>query len=233
MSRLVHVNLLREEERRGHSPIRARVMVPMFSGLALLAAAVWAGLALLSNAMLRSGNARAEEQIREQSATVARYESIVARKAALAAEAGQLDRFLDGRVPFGPALAAVAEAVPEDTALARLELSYPPAPATVRPAPGAANAKKSPPGATLRILGVTTRPRDVEELVAAIREGDATNAFVSALVPPGSFRTDVTPGTFRFEIVAAGAPRSFSPPPKKTPPRRAPAAAANGGGVAP
>ena len=61
MSRLVHVNLLREEERRGHSPIRARVMVPMFSGLALLAAAVWAGLALLSNAMLRSGNARAEE----------------------------------------------------------------------------------------------------------------------------------------------------------------------------
>ena len=31
MSRLVHVNLLREEERRGHSPIRPRVMAPMFS----------------------------------------------------------------------------------------------------------------------------------------------------------------------------------------------------------
>ena len=232
MSRLVHVNLLREEERRGHSPIRARVMVPMFSGLALLAAAVWAGLALLSNAMLRSGNARAEEQIQEQSATVARYESIVARKAALAAEAGQLDRFLDGRVLFGPALAAVAESVPEDSSLARLELSYPPASATVRAAPGAPAAKKAPPGATLRLQGVTSRPRDVEDLVAAIREGGATNAFVSAAVPPGSFRTDVTPGTFRFEIVAAGAPRSFSPPPK-TPPRRAPAAAANGGGNAP
>ena len=231
MSRLVHVNLLREEERRGHSPIRARVMVPMFSGLALLAAAVWAGLALLSNAMLRSGNARAEEQIQEQSATVARYESIVARKAALAAEAGQLDRFLDGRVLFGPALAAVAEAVPEDTALARLELSYP-LPVAARPAPGAPAAKKAPPGATLRLQGITSRPRDVEDLVAAIREGGATNAFVSAAVPPGSFRTDVTPGTFRFEIVAAGASRSFSPPPK-TPPRRASAAAANGGGNAP
>ena len=231
MSRLVHVNLLREEERRGHSPIRARVMVPMFSGLALLAAAVWAGLALLSNAMLRSGNARAEEQIQEQSATVARYESIVARKTALAAEAGQLDRFLDGRVLFGPALAAVAEAVPEDTALARLELSYP-LPVAARPAPGAPAAQKAPPGATLRLQGITSRPRDVEDLVAAIREGGATNAFVSAAVPPGSFRTDVTPGTFRFEIVAAGAPRSFSPPPK-TPPRRAPAAAANGGGNAP
>ena len=232
MSRLVHVNLLREEERRGHSPIRARVMVPMFSGLALLAAAVWAGLALLSNAMLASGNARAEEQIREQSSTVARYESIVARKAALEAEAGQLDRFLDGRVLFGPALAAVAESVPEDSSLARLELSYPPASAPVRAAPGAPAAKKAPPGATLRLQGVTSRPRDVEDLVAAIREGGATNAFVSAAVPPGSFRTDVTPGTFRFEIVAAGASRSFSPPPK-TPPRRAPAAAANGGGNAP
>lgn len=232
MSRLVHVNLLLEEERRGHSPIRPRVMAPMFAFIALLAAVGWAGLALLSNAMIRSGNARAEEQIREQSSTVARYESIVARKAALEAEAGQLDRFLDGRILFGPALAAVAESVPEDSSLARLELSYPPASATVRPAPGTANAKKSPPGATLRLQGVTSRPRDVEDLVAAIREGGATNAFVSAAVPPGSFRTDVTPGTFRFEIVAAGAPRSFSPPPK-TPPRRAPAAAANGGGNAP
>ena len=232
MNRLVHVNLLLEEERRGHSPIRPRVMAPMFAFIALLAAVGWAGLALLSNAMIRSGNARAEEQIREQSSTVARYESIVARKAALEAEAGQLDRFLDGRVLFGPALAAVAESVPEDSSLARLELSYPPASATVRPAPGTAKEIKAPPGATLRLQGVTSRPRDVEDLVAAIREGGATNAFVSATVPPGSFRTDVTPGTFRFEIVAAGAPRSFSPPPK-TPPRRAPAAAANGGGNAP
>lgn len=232
MNRLVHVNLLLEEERRGHSPIRPRVMAPMFAFIALLAAVGWAGLALLSNAMIRSGNARAEEQIREQSSTVARYESIVARKAALEAEAGQLDRFLDGRVLFGPALAAVAESVPEDSSLARLELSYPPASAPVRAAPGAPAAKKAPPGATLRLQGVTSRPRDVEDLVAAIREGGATNAFVSAAVPPGSFRTDVTPGTFRFEIVAAGAPRSFSPPPK-TPPRRAPAAAANGGGNAP
>ena len=230
MSRLVHVNLLLDEERRGHSPIRPRVMAPMFSALALLAVAVWAGLSLLSNAMLRSGNARAEEQIREQSATVARYEAIVARKAALESESAQLDRYLDGRLLFGPALASVAEAVPEDTSLARLELAYPFSAAPVRAAPGAK--KAPPPGATLRLQGVTSRPRDVEDLVAAVLGGKATNAFVSAAVPPGSFRTDVSPGTFRFEIVAACAPRSFSPPPK-TPPRRAPAAAGNGGGTAP
>ena len=86
MSRLVHVNLLRDEERRGHSPIRPRVMVPMFSILALAGVGVWAGLSLLSNAMLASGNARAEAQIAEQVQTVRRYEPGVARKSALAAE---------------------------------------------------------------------------------------------------------------------------------------------------
>ncbi|MBQ6103771.1 MAG: hypothetical protein IJL06_08880, partial [Kiritimatiellae bacterium] len=145
MSRLVHVNLLLEEERRGHSPIRPRVMIPMFSGLALAGVAAWAGMALLSNAMVAAGNARAEEQISELGQTVKRYEDAVARKAALEAEAGQLDRFLDGRLLLGPSLAAIAEAVPEDTALARLELVYPLAPPPVRAAPGAGGAKKPPP----------------------------------------------------------------------------------------
>ena len=108
MSRLVHVNLLLDDERRGHSPIRARVMVPMFSILALAGVGVWAGLSLLSNAMLASGNARAEAQIAEQVQTVKRYESVVARKTALESENDQLDAFLRGRVLFGPALAAAA-----------------------------------------------------------------------------------------------------------------------------
>lgn len=231
MSNLVHVNLLRDDERRGHSPIRPRVMVPMFSILALAGVAVWAGLSFLSNAMIAAGNARSEQQISEQGQTVRRYESVVARKSALEAESDQLDRFLDGRLLLGPALAAIAEAVPENTALARLEISYPLAAAPVRTAPGAK--RPPPPGAKLRIQGVTSRPRDVEDLVASMRDGEATNAFVSAWVPPGSFRTDAAPGTFRFEILATGAPRSFSPP-QKTLPRRAPAEAGeNRGGNAP
>ena len=226
MSRLVHVNLLLDDERRGHSPIRARVMVPMFSVLALAGVVVWAGLSLLSNAMVAANNAHAEEQIGEQSQSVKRYESVVERKTALESENEQFDRFLDGRVAFVSALAAVAEAVPEDTSLIRLELSYPLSAVSPR---GASSGKKGPPpGATLRIQGVTTRPRDVEDLVEAIRTGEATNSFVTAFVPPGSFRTDATPGTFRFEIVATAAPRTFAPPPK-TPSRRAPATDGNGG----
>ena len=216
MSRLVHVNLLLDEERRGHSPIRARVMVPMFSILALAGAAAWAGLLLVSNAMVAAGNARAEEQIGEQTQTVRRYESAVARKAALEAEGAQLDAFLCGRVVFGPALAAIAEALPENSSFVRFDLSYPAVPAG-RPARPAAGAKKGPqiPAAELRINGVTARPREVEDLVAAFGEGAATNAFVSASVPPGSFRADIAvPGSFRFEIVAAGTPRSFKPAPK-------------------
>lgn len=225
-TRLVHVNLLLDAERRGHSPIRARVMVPMFSLLALAGVAVWAALSLLSNAMLRAGNARAEEQIAEQSATVKRYESIVARKAALESENAQLDRFLAGRIAFGAALAAVAEAVPEDTALVRLDLSYPAGFPAARGRPGAG---KAPPGALLRLQGVTSRPRDVEDLVSAFRGGGTTNAFVSAEVPAGSFRTDAAPGTFRFEIVAHGVPRSFAPAaPKRAPRPRAPDAAEGG-----
>lgn len=230
MSRLVHVNLLLDDERRGHSPIRARVMVPMFSILALVGVAVWAALALLTNAMTAAGNARAEEQIAEQGQTVKRYEAVVARKAALEAEGAQLDAFLAGRVLFGGALSAVAEAVPENTALARLDLSYPAGPGRLAaPKPGAKKAAPAAPAAELRIQGVTTRPLDVEDLVAAIRGGGATNAFVSASVPPGSFRADIaTPGSFRFEIVASGVPRSFKPAPKPAA-KRAPA----GGGKQP
>lgn len=227
MSRLVHVNLLLDDERRGHSPIRARVMVPMFALLALAGVAAWAALALLSNAMVLAGNARAEEQIAEQGGTVKRFESAVARKAALESENAQLDAFLCGRVAFGPALAAIAEAVPENTALARLDLAYAAGPAGRPPAARGAAGKAPPPAATLRILGATTRPHDVEDLVAAIRDGGATNAFVSASVPPGSFRADIAaPGSYRFEIVAAGAPRSFKPQPKAAP-RRAPAGGGN------
>ena len=101
MSRLVHVNLLRDEERRGHTPIRARVMVPMFAILALAGVAVWAALSLLSNAMTAAGNARAEDQIAEQGQTVRRYEAVVARKAALEAEGAQLDRMVSC-VPGSP-----------------------------------------------------------------------------------------------------------------------------------
>lgn len=227
MSRLVHVNLLLDTERRGHSPIRARVMVPMFSILALAGVGVWAAMTLLTNAMIHAGNARAEGQIAEQGKTVKRYESVVARKAALESENAQLDAFLCGRVIFEPALAAIAEAVPENTALARLDLSYPTGPGGRAPARAAAG-RGGPAAlaATLRLHGVTTRPRDVEDLVAAIRGGGATNAFVSALVPPGSFRADIaTPGSYRFDIVATGVPRSFKPAPKPAP--RAPAGGGN------
>ena len=232
MSRLVHVNLLLDDERRGHSPIRARVMVPMFSILALSGVGVWAALSLLTNAMIHAGNAHAEGQIAEQGQTVKRYESVVARKAALEAENAQLDAFLCGRVAFGPGFAAIAEALPENTSLARLELSYPAAPGGRAPAPRGAAAKGGAPApaATLRLMGVTTRPRDVEDLVEAFGAGGATNSFASAFVPPGSFRADIAaPGSFRFEIVATGAPRSFKPAPKPMP-RRAPAA---GGGSQP
>ena len=223
MSRLVHVNLLLDDERRGHSPIRARVMVPMFSILALAGVGVWAALSLLTNAMIHAGNARAEAQIAEQGQTVKRYESIVARKAAL--EGAQLDAFLCGRVAFGPGFAAIAEALPENTALARLELSYPAGPGGRGALRGPSGKGPAPlPAATLRLQGVTTRPRDVEDLVEAFGSGGATNSFASASVPPGSFRADIAaPGTFRFEIVAAGAPRSFKPAPKPAP-RRASAA---------
>lgn len=221
MSRLVHVNLLLDDERRGHSPIRARVMVPIFAILALAGVGVWAALALLSNAMLHAGNARAEEQIAEQGQTVKRYESVVARKAAFESERAQLDAFLCGRVVFGPGFAAIAEALPENTSLARLDLSYPSGPGgrgAPRGAPG-----KAAPAAELRLQGVTTRPRDVEDLVRAFGAGGATNSFASAAVPPGSFRADIAaPGSYRFEIVAAGAPRSFKPAPKPAS-RRAPA----------
>jgi hypothetical protein len=228
MSRLVHVNLLLDEERRGHSPIRPRVMIPMFSILALAGVAAWAGMSLLSNAMVAAANARAEEQISELGQTVKRYEDAVARKAVLEAENSQLDSFLCGRVVFSPALAAIAEAAPENTVFTRLDLSYPSGPAgrATTAKPGAKKALS----AELRIMGSTTRPHDVEDLVAAIRgDGAATNAFVSAFVPPGSFRADIAaPGTFRFEVVAAGTTRSFKPDPR-TAPRRA--SAAEGGNL--
>ena len=209
----LHINLLRDDERRSANPFRARVMVPMFAGLAALAVLVWSGLAFLANAALRRGNERAREQIEEQASTVRRHAEISARKAALESEGEQLDRFLRGRVRFSDALAALAESLPEDAALTRLDLAYPVGPAPLR-APAKGEAKAPPPAAALRVFGVTTRPEDVETLVAALRSGPATNSLEEVEVPAGSFRADATvgPGHFRFEILGRAHPRAFGPP---------------------
>ena len=98
----------------------------------------------------------------------------------------------------------IRQAVPEDTALARLELVYPLAPPPVRAAPGAGGAKKPPPpGATLRLQGVTSRPRDVEDLVAAafnaaVRKAEEVSAAKMSALVPAAMQGMGMPGGMKF-----------------------------------
>ena len=50
MSRTIHINLLRDDERVSSNPVRMRVMAPILCGFALVALLVWWHIVAAANA---------------------------------------------------------------------------------------------------------------------------------------------------------------------------------------
>ena len=184
-AKAMHLNLLQESERLSSSPVRAKVLLPIISGLCLAAVLLWWVFLWLQLGLIST---EAEELRASVTANQSAYAEVCKLKdemGAKDAELGQFTGYVRGRRVWGEALAALAAALPEGIQLTALEIPEPP-PQNLLPPPGI----KLPPllgptnaleQVTLRIAGRTAREETLLKFLGAVKgEPSFTNVLVFA-----------------------------------------------------
>ena len=195
MSTACHLNLLLPSERVSSSPVRFRVMLPVFAMLACVGLAIWWAilggrlmLAKTSIAHLESDLAARDAANREVLAKIDRVND-------LNAQLEQLDCYSNSILRRGTLLAELAEVMPLKVQLVKLEIPAPDHPVIPKPVPQkpkAGQKKKSrkpvlpvvlgPTGyverATLTLIGRTPKETPVMSLMESLGSEAFTNDLV-------------------------------------------------------
>lgn len=204
----LHLNLLRDSERQSSSPVRVRVMLPVFAALACLGCLVWwgvvAGQLIVVKAQVASLRGDLDAKKSEHSGILRQMGDAREKQA----ELDQLKMYAGGRRTYGALFKELANVVPEGVQLLSLEIPEPAAQQLLPP--GAKPGPKVKPllGPTgtvervaLRIAGRTPRETPVEQLMKSLAEPAFTNFLVVAKDAPGdqmsprvrSFQQDAAP----------------------------------------
>lgn len=213
MSISLHIDLLREEERFGSSPVRLRVMAPLLVFLCALGIGVWWSLfafrahnqSLLKNELVTN--------IAELKSAHNQVLLLRAQEKELTASLKQLTLYKNSRVTFGETFEKLTACVPASVQLTELRVPPPivPVVAPSNPAPGPTNKFDR---VTLRVAGRSGSSGAVDALLLALRKPAFTNLIASAEIPKGAFRQDGTRNpstqeTLLFEITCECIPRRF------------------------
>jgi len=214
MSNVYHLNLLQPEEHLSSSPIRLRVMLPMFSLLSALGVGVWwSVLAGRVHAVTQQKSA-IEANLAQLKPTHETVLGLRTEQHDLTATLEQLAYYTRAQLRFGPSLQALAHHVPDQIQLTELHIPPPPEP----PPPDPKNPVWGPTNpierVTLRLTGRTTGASQVETLLRAFRTEAFTNLIRSAQIPKGAYRQDTTrrgaaKETLLFELNCECALRRF------------------------
>ena len=171
----LHLNLLHASERQSSSPVRLRVMLPIFALLACLGCLVWWGV-LAGQLMIAKAQNDSIQQERE-----------------MRAELDQLTMYAHGRRTYGDLFRRFAESVPEGVQLLALEIPEPPVQNLLPPGAKPGPAVKPLLGPTntvetvaLRVIGRTVKEKPVEALMKALEGPAFTNALVIAKKVPAA-----------------------------------------------
>ena len=195
MSTACHLNLLLPSERVSSSPVRFRVMLPVFAMFACAGLAVW--WAILGGQLMiaKTSLGNIERELRERDAAHRDVLAKMAESSELTARLAQLDCYSNSIVRRGELLVSLAEAMPLKVQLVKLEIPAPAHPAIPKPPPPpkakpgkkkpkspAAPAILGPTGyverATMTLVGRTPKETPVMSLMESL-EGDAfTNDLV-------------------------------------------------------
>ena len=224
MSRTIHINLLKDAERRSAMPVRTRVMVPVFSSLVLLAVLIWWGLLVEENHELKSGARDLASKLAELQESDKAADKFIERERAAKEEIDQIERYLRGRLVFGAVLEQLPYVVPSTIQLTGLNIppplrppevkgvlsgsGTPPSniPGGVKRAVGKAEAEK----VFIKMNGLADSAESTDILRKAMRSGAFTNLVVDAEIPKGAFRiSGADDGTFLFEISCECTGRRF------------------------
>lgn len=183
----LHLNLLHASERQSSSPVRLRVMLPVFAVLACLGCLVWWGVLAGQLMLVRTQAASLQQDL---TAKRAEHGGILRQMAAERETQGELDQlamYVHGRRTYGDLFRRFADSVPEGVQLLALEIPEPPVqnllPPGAKPGPkvkpllGPTNTVEA---VTLRVLGRTVKEKPVEELMKTLEGPAFTNALVIA-----------------------------------------------------
>lgn len=224
MSRTIHINLLRNDERVSSNPVRMRVMAPILCGIALAASLGWWGMVAVSNSARQREEAATVVAANTLEPAVAAVDELVLRAAAARSEIAQIERYRNGRVLFGDTLVKLPDIVPGTVQFTSMTIPPPyRAPAKkedkspIRSAskPGAF-VKTAKPGETtpekvfLNVAGLVDSAETAARLRAAMAGPDFTSLVTSAEIPSGAFKMSSDGlGQFLFEISCHCTERNF------------------------
>lgn len=223
----IHLNLLMESERVSSSPVRFRIMLPVFAMLACVGLAIW-WLVLGGQLMLaRTSVDRLDAELRERDAAHRNVRELMNRLRETNAELAQLDCYSNSVLRRGGMLASLAEVMPLKVQLVKLELPPPAPPVIPKPPPapkatGKKGKKKapSPPPvlgptgyverATMVLVGRTPKETPVLSLMESLETDVFTNALVIVRDPRDpnqspkvrSFRQDVSKKEEKTRLLA-------------------------------
>ncbi len=214
MSRTIHINLLKNSEKRSSMPVRSRVMVPAISSLVLLCLLVWAGLLASKTSDLEKSRADLLSKKENQKSAAAEYGEIKKREEAVQGELAQLESYRGGRILFSGVLAALPHAVPETMQLTSLDIPPAPRPVQAKPEKQGGGAGKNTAGrktaseaapavekVSLKLSGLVDSAASVDALRTALRSEAFTNLIVSTEIPKGAFRISADrSGRYVFEV---------------------------------
>lgn len=215
MSKPLHLDLLKDEERVSASPIRLRVMLPVFSFLAVLGVAVWWSVLIARAHTLALQKFELENKLAELKPAHNALLVLRAEEQDTIAALKQLDFYKNARVVFGKTFAKLAGEVPEKVQFTELRVPPPPLPLPQDPKNPLLGPTNSIERVTLRLAGRTSGPEPVKTLFQTLRTPAFTNLFRSAEIPKGAFRQDTTAfnpanrGLLLFELTCECAPRRF------------------------
>lgn len=177
-----HLNLLRDSERLSSSPVRLRVMGPVFAMLSCVGCLVWWGLLVMQSMMVKTSIASVREDLNSKRAAHAEVLSLMAEVRETEAWLGQLDFYRAGRQAYGTFFARLAEVVPEDVQLMSVSIPEPPRQNLSNPldpkAPPLLGPQEPAEQVSMRMLGRTGKSDAVKELMRRLKDDEFTNVLV-------------------------------------------------------
>ena len=214
MSRTIHINLLKNSERRSHMPIRTLVMVPAIASLLLLCLIVWAIFLSSKNASLVSG--RDDILLKKEGFKAAEtdYKETKKLEAIAKSELGQLESYQGSRIVFADMLERFPHIVPATMQLTSLDILPPQRPVQAKDEKKVTGDEKTAVAkqpaqkestvgekVKLKLVGLVDSATSVDALRTDLRSEPFATIVVNTEIPPGGFRVSGDRNnTFIFEV---------------------------------
>lgn len=216
MNGSLHLNLIKDEEIVSSSPIRSRVMLPLFGGAALVAVLLMWMMAEFRVSGLEDQKARLAATVAEGQGAHRDILRLRGERASLQAEFKQFGYYTNGCARWAGTVFALAGAVPTNIQLTAMNLVPPPMPhppadkAQAALWHGPTNAFER---ATLIIEGMAKEPdreKAINALVEALNAAPFTDRIEKAEIRKGGTWQDPAQREYlHFKITCAAQPRRF------------------------